>query len=251
MKTKGLFIAALICMGTSMGACASGSGSKQEAADTVAQKEQQEAAPAPKKVSILGDSYSTFEGYVTPDTNLVWYMPVPKGGRTDVTKVEQTWWQIFLDRNGYELESNNSYSGSTVCNTGYGQRDYSDQSFVTRLTDLGDPDMILVFGGTNDAWANSPIGEYVWSDWTPRQLYSYRPAASYMISNLKDLYPEAEIVVLINDEIKPEVQESTAQICDRYGVKYVQLENIEKKADHPDIAGMMQIADQLEAALSE
>ena len=26
-----------------------------------------------KAVSILGDSYSTFEGYVTPDTNEMWY----------------------------------------------------------------------------------------------------------------------------------------------------------------------------------
>ncbi len=25
------------------------------------------------RLSILGDSYSTFEGYLTPDTNAVWY----------------------------------------------------------------------------------------------------------------------------------------------------------------------------------
>lgn len=28
---------------------------------------------AQQKISILGDSYSTFYGYVTPDTNLCWY----------------------------------------------------------------------------------------------------------------------------------------------------------------------------------
>ena len=28
---------------------------------------------AQQKVSILGDSYSTFYGYVEPDTNLCWY----------------------------------------------------------------------------------------------------------------------------------------------------------------------------------
>lgn len=28
---------------------------------------------AQNKVSILGDSYSTFYGYVTPETNLCWY----------------------------------------------------------------------------------------------------------------------------------------------------------------------------------
>lgn len=25
------------------------------------------------RYSILGDSYSTYEGYLTPDTNLIWY----------------------------------------------------------------------------------------------------------------------------------------------------------------------------------
>ena len=44
------------------------------------------------------------------------------------------------------------------------------------MDNLGDPDIILVFGGTNDSWAGSPIGEYVWADWTDEQLYSFRPA---------------------------------------------------------------------------
>ena len=34
-----------------------------------------------KSVSILGDSYSTFEGYVQPDTNFVWYLKTPPKGR--------------------------------------------------------------------------------------------------------------------------------------------------------------------------
>lgn len=41
-----------------------------------------------KSVSILGDSYSTFEGYVQPDTNLVWYLKTPpKGRKTDMVYV--------------------------------------------------------------------------------------------------------------------------------------------------------------------
>ncbi|MDO4757323.1 MAG: SGNH/GDSL hydrolase family protein, partial [Parabacteroides sp.] len=30
-------------------------------------------AQSAKSVSILGDSYSTFQGYMQPDTNVVWY----------------------------------------------------------------------------------------------------------------------------------------------------------------------------------
>lgn len=31
-----------------------------------------------KSVSILGDSYSTFQGYVQPETNAVWYFDPPR-----------------------------------------------------------------------------------------------------------------------------------------------------------------------------
>lgn len=43
---------------------------------------------------ILGDSYSTFEGYL-PDGNATWYKD---GGsdKTDVTSVDQTWWRLFV-----------------------------------------------------------------------------------------------------------------------------------------------------------
>ena len=205
----------------------------------------------PRKVSILGDSYSTFEGYI-PKGNIAWYKPVPKEGRpTDVTKVDQTWWKIFIDRNGYELEKNNSYSGATVCNTGYGKKDYTSQSFVTRLSDLGNPDLILIFGGTNDSWADSPIGSYVWKNWTKKDLYSYRPATAYMLSKLQEQHPDAEIIMIINDELKPEIVESTKTICDHYGVKYLVTDHITKMSDHPDQAGMISLADQLQKVLNK
>lgn len=222
-----------------------------KADSTPAQVEQQQ-VQTPKKVSILGDSYSTFEGWVTSPKFISWYKPVPKPGRdTDVTDVNQTWWKIFIDRNGYELEKNNSYSGATICNTGYGKNDYTDRSFITRLVDLGNPDIIFIFGGTNDSWADSPIGEYVWSGWSKKQLYSYRPATAYMLSHLKEQHPDAQIVFLINDMLKPEIVESTKKICDHYGVKYIELEGIEKKSDHPDSRGMVQIVEQIEASLAE
>lgn len=44
-----------------------------------------------KSISILGDSYSTFEGYIQPDTNSIWYYNSPQH-KTDVTSVKQTWW---------------------------------------------------------------------------------------------------------------------------------------------------------------
>ena len=102
-------------------------------------------AQSKKSVSILGDSYSTFEGYLQPDTNSIWYYTIPRH-KTDVVSVRQTWWHQFIKENDYRLCVNNSFSGATICNTGYRQADYSDRSFITRMDELGCPDVIFIFG---------------------------------------------------------------------------------------------------------
>lgn len=94
-----------------------------------------------KAVSILGDSYSTFENYLQPDTNAVWYFQQPRKNN-DVRSVDQTWWYKFIKESGYRLCVNNSFSGATICHTGYRKEDYSDRSFVTRMNNLGCPDLI-------------------------------------------------------------------------------------------------------------
>ena len=48
-------------------------------------------------VSILGDSYSTFEGYI-PVGNAVWYDTRPNPKKTDVSDVKHTWWWQFISR---------------------------------------------------------------------------------------------------------------------------------------------------------
>jgi hypothetical protein len=123
-----------------------------------------------KSVSILGDSYSTFDRYMVPDTNFVWYN-TSITQKTDVTSVKQTWWYKFIKDNNYKLEVNNSFSGSTICNTGYQKQDYSTRSFIKRMDNLGSPDVIFIFGATNDAWAGAPIGQFKYNDWTKEELY--------------------------------------------------------------------------------
>ena len=73
--------------------------------------------PATPTVAVLGDSYSTFQGYI-PEGNASWYFTRPQGDN-DVVRVEDTWWHQFCAKNGYELVLNESWSGSTICNTGY------------------------------------------------------------------------------------------------------------------------------------
>lgn len=202
-------------------------------------------------VSILGDSYSTYVGYLEPDTNSVWYWGEPNPKSTDVTSVRQTWWHRFIKENGYRLCVNNSFSGSTVCNTGYNSADYSDRSFITRLNRLGSPDIIFVFGATNDSWAGAPIGEYKYADWTKEELYSFRPAMAYLMENLIDHYPNVRIYFLLNSELKDEIDESVMTICEHYSIPCIELTDIEKISGHPSVKGMEQIKVQIEAFLAK
>ncbi len=201
-------------------------------------------------VSILGDSYSTFENFVEPDSNLVWYWKKHDGKRTDLTDVRQTWWQLFVRRNGCRLCVNNSFSGATICYTGYKRndvhQDYSDRSFITRAPHLGSPDVLFVFGGTNDSWAGAPVGEYLYENWTREDLYAYRPALAYLLDDLSARHPNTRIYVLLNDGLREEIDESTRTICQHYGIPCIALQGIDKQNNHPTQLGMQQICCQIE-----
>ena len=197
-------------------------------------------------VSILGDSYSTFEGYLTPDTMDIWYFENKQDPRrTDVKSVGETWWMQLIKKKNWKLELNNSWSGSTICYTGYGDEDYRLRSFITRVPALGSPDIILIFGGTNDSWSNAPVGEYKYADWRRADLYTFRPAMACMLHKIKERYPTADVYFISNDGLKPEITESMVEICKHYGVPLIQLHGISKTSGHPNVEGMRQIAEQV------
>lgn len=209
-------------------------------------------AQSSKSVSILGDSYSTFQGYLQPDSNAVWYWDSPGAQNTDVHSVCETWWHQFIKKNGYRLCMNNSFSGSTICNSGYKRgnpdfADYTDRSFVTRMTNLGNPDIIFVFGGTNDAWAGSPIGEYKYEGWIKEDLFSFRPAMAKMLDFMINRYPNVEIYFILNDGLQDEINESVKTVCEHYQVPCIVLKDIDKINGHPSVKGMAQIREQVEA----
>ncbi|HEX7366193.1 MAG TPA: SGNH/GDSL hydrolase family protein [Pelobium sp.] len=197
-----------------------------------------------KSISILGDSYSTFDGYTYPDTNYQWYFSTIKN-KTDVNSVKQTWWYKFISQNNYKLELNNSFSGSTICNTGYNKEDYTSRSFITRMNNLGSPDVILIFGGTNDAWAASPIGNFEYENWTKDDLYKFRPAMAYMLNYMTGRYPNVKIYFVLNSDLNKTINESVKTICKYYGIDCIALNNIDKMGGHPSIKGMDEISGQI------
>lgn len=195
-------------------------------------------------LAVLGDSYSTFAGFI-PEGNACWYNSPADHKRTDVTKVEQTWWWQVANEGGYKLGAIESYSGATVCNTGYRDEDYSDRSFVTRCTNLGNPDIILICGATNDSWANAPIGDYKYANWKRVDLYFFRPAMAKMLNDIKLHYINVEVYFILNTELKKEINESVLEVCKHYDVPVIKLEDIDKKSSHPSVKGMKAIAQQV------
>lgn len=200
------------------------------------------------KISILGDSYTTYRGYVYPEYNACWYgnpQKTTEQKKNDLTSVEQTWWRLLLNKMDAKLIRNNSYSGATICFTGYGKEDYSDRSFISRMFNLGDPDIILIMGGTNDDWADSPVGECQYENWTREDLYKFRPAFCYLLHHMKLLYPNARIYNVSNCDLGETVTQSMADICQHYGIPNIQLEKVHKMGGHPSVKGMKMIADQI------
>ena len=199
-------------------------------------------------IIILGDSYSTFEGFI-PNGYLAYYSE-NKASETDVIKVTQTWWYQVIKEANLNLILNDSWSGSTIGYTGYNNTDCSNSSsFIYRLKQLitegffieNKIDKVFVFGGTNDSWSNAPLGEAKYKDWKNDDLYSVLPAICYFLNLLKDTLPQAEIYCIINTEIKSEITDCMKKACEKYDITPIVFDAIDKTHGHPTIKGMHDI----------
>lgn len=198
------------------------------------------------RFSVLGDSYSTFKGFVDPENNDVW----PNYDTTGVCKVKQVWWYQVAKGMGWMLEKNNSFSGSLICNLDY-KSYFGPHSFLRRMDDLGNPDVILVFGGTNDMRDEAPMGDYVYDDWTEEELCTFRPALACLFEGLKQHYPDAKLWFLADSALGEEFMESVHVIAEHYQVSCIDLHDIETYWKHPTAKGMETIANQTLEALKQ
>ena len=210
--------------------------------------------------SVLSDSYSTFEGYVQPESNDVWYCP-PPDNFINVTSVEEMWWHQVAVNKGWIVERNNSFSGSLIANMNYGNY-YGPHSFLRRMDDLGQPDVIFVLGGTNDILDGVDLGAFVYGNYTEDQLLTFRPALACLFENLHSLYPQTEVFfmldmglglhtndTLVTPELSDAFKASVRTIASHCGVACIDLYDITKSWGHPDKDGQASIAAQVITAL--
>ena len=201
-----------------------------------------------RNVFIMGDSYSTYEGYI-PDGYRFYYSDERKD-KPIVNGVEKTWWNRVADENDLNVVLNDSFSGSTICNTV--KENYSvESSFVSRIDQyiaeegFADRkiDTMFIFGGTNDSWIDAPVGNLKYSDWTADELKCVLPAFCYLINRARTIAPD--IIVIINTGLKQEIIEGFIKVCEKNGVRYLCLKEIDKENGHPTELGMRQISGQV------
>lgn len=214
-----------------------------------------------KKLSFLGDSITTFVGY-NPSGYATKY---PLG---DVTQVNQTWWEQFIEFTGVTLLSNNSYSASRVSSGGNG-------SLQTRLTGIdAGTDICLIFMGTNDLGNGVTFGDFDPTK-TTFDTSQFTDALCNAIVNLQTNYPTTKFVwmtplkrfVSTTNNVQYSNSSQTVdtytdriiEVCNYYGIEYLDMRGVgfnsmnQTKylvdALHPNAAGMDRIANYVNARL--
>ena len=201
-------------------------------------------------IVIFGDSYSTFPGAV-PNGFHVYYT----GQRTaepDLQCAEQLWWHRLMTETNSNVIQNNSFSGSSICNT---VRDCLDEttSFLSRFNHLvqtgffkeNQVDTVFILGGTNDSWINARVGEVMFEGFEKQDLYRVLPAVCYLIKRIGEEIPNARIIQILNTGLKASITDGMKAAAAHYGTDIVELHDIEKIANHPTVNGMCRIKDQI------
>ena len=216
-------------------------------------------------ISILGDSISTFEGYIPTDdgVNLDHRAKYPYAGL--VLSVNKTWWMQLILQLDANLGVNDSWAGSTVSNSIDGnQGDWGEDAAMASLTRIqnlgsnGTPDVILFYGGTNDMGLDVPRGFFV-EETAPMEVDldatkwdSFADAYTAAIMRLQYFYPEAKILALLptytedyySDAELNYYNQVMMAICDHYGVQWIDLRDCGLTTEHlpdgihPDEEGM-------------
>lgn len=242
------------------------------------------------KISVLGDSISTYTNYsngtaanTTNSTIKDGPSYYPKG---NVSSAEDTWWYKAADALDAEILVNNSWSGSTLFVTRRG----AAGAYVDRCVQLHDntgdnageePDIIAIYLGTNDFNAcSSTLGTYAAIDFDTLIMeqgdtVSYAEpetsmeAYAIVLDKISHRYPEAKVYCFT---LLPFVQSATQptafnsdieKLAEYFGVGFVDLYNCGFSTEqssfdtlmtdtlHPNAAGMTLVANAFVDAVRE
>ena len=204
----------------------------------------------PLRVSVIGDSLSSFDGYVPQGYSC--HYPATDG---DVTSAAQTYWYMltydYLKNAVWDTNLGCSSSAVTRCtDPSKSSSGWYTTDFCIRYIEhggIGSPDIIIINGGAND-WAHNcyyMLGDdkiEMYPTETPHRPDDAAMNAAYAVADAcKTLdeakalpdgsfveayvklvkmmtiqYPNVKIVVLIHDTLTPDLEEAMLHIAEHY-----------------------------------
>ena len=199
---------------------------------------------AGKTVSILGDSISTYKGYV-PEGYSCFY-PYPTA---DLGDVNQTWWMQVINKLGMSLLKNNSYSGTCVSEGTGSNSTVQDSRLKELLFGTQTPDIIIIFMGSNDAGS-----QYV-------SLDTFNKSYKIMLEKIEVLCPNSEIFIvtlppskLYTDANRIAYNEVIVKYANEFELPVIDMANAYDGNDvsnylvdsaHQNLAGMTAVAEEI------
>lgn len=177
-----------------------------------------------KKIAIIGDSISTFYGYIPEGYS--YFYPYPTA---DLYDYNQTWWMQVINNLGGGLFVNNSYSGSCVSTGTSGTN--TDSRLSSTIINKECPDVIIIYMGSNDC-ASKFVG-----------IRDFRNEYKVMLDKLQKLCPNSEIILctlaiskLYTVENQIEYNEVIRNYANNYNLKLIDLEKTDISNDLVDSA---------------
>ena len=194
-----------------------------------------------KKVSIIGDSISTYDGFMFANDSYQQnkhYPNTSKAGQYSnmIMNEQYTWWWrlIYGKMTNARLEANNAWGGTTVsyvteqtehmpaaptasCKANSFQKRYIDHG-------LGNPDVLFYFGGRNDyayigGNSHDLLGEYTdealqtaFDAPAPTLYNNYSQGTVAILKHFHDAHPSAKIMLIITDLMTDEYEDATEAI---------------------------------------
>lgn len=192
-----------------------------------------------KKISILGDSISTYKGYI-PESYSTFY-PYPTA---DFGDVNQTWWMQVINTLGATLLKNNSWGGSCVAEGTGTSSTTNDSRLQELLFGTEQPDIIIIFMGSNDC-ASAGVS-----------LEKFNSSYNKMLEKIIKLCPNSEIYVMTlpesimyrnKEQNHIEYNKVIRNNVSQFNLKLIELENMygDDGCDnylidsaHPNLEGM-------------
>lgn len=206
------------------------------------------------KISILGDSISTYDGYSnnTDYNSTIKNNPFHYSLEKTGMSVDDTYWKKVMDKFGFELCVNNSYAASRV----------TDASTLNRAQNLHNndgenPDVIIVYMGTNDLGNGGALD-------------SFKTKYEEMLKKISEKYPDAQVYCLTllpekrsaGNENLANYNVAISELAEKFDYQSISfncewnytsdtLEDSDGMRVHPNVEGMQKMADSVIKAIKK